>query len=273
MKENHPDFERLKPIVDEVIRRFGGRQKLSKKLPSMVNDAIDYVIDPVRTGRTKVSDLDSIEKTFIGLKVEHFLRDELNVPSGLRDLRVADEDVDVKNTVRSTWMIPPESFRSKDACLLIMTATDEGLCSFGAIIANPDYLNAPNRDGKRSVSKVGKQHIFWILQNGHLPFSRFKDLNMERFRELRMKRGGNHRVYLFCTENVGRVTHRQVFEALLHDQKDPMKRLRVNGGAGDKLNADGFIILSGAYNQVELKELGFQDLSADEFVCVKSNRN
>ena len=80
LPESHADHHKLSIIVEEVVRRFGGERLLQARFPEIINGALDYVIDPVRTGRTTVSDLDSIEKTFIGLKVEHFLRDELDVP-------------------------------------------------------------------------------------------------------------------------------------------------------------------------------------------------
>lgn len=269
MKSSHPDFIQLSSIADEVIRHFGGHERLRQRFPEIVNEALDYVIDPVRTGRTKVSDLDSIEKTFIGLKVEHFLRDELDVPPGVRDLRILDQDVDIKNTVRKTWMIPPESFRNSDPCLLIMTATDEGHCSFGMIIAKTDYLTKGNRDGKRSVSAFGRQNILWILEKSPLPLSKFDGLDMARFREIRKVPGGNKRVVEFCRENRNTIIHRQVFEALLYDQKDPMKRLRANGGANDILPKENLKIISGAFGEKTLLEYGLQSLSHDEFICVE----
>lgn len=269
MKSDHPDYFRLRPISEEVIDRFGGNAALESRFPEIIKDALDYVIDPVRTGRTKVSELDSIEKTFIGLKVEHFLRHELDVPAGVRDLEIAGEDVDIKNTVRKTWMIPPESFRNQDPCLLIMTATDEGLCSFGIIIAKPEYLTKPNRDGKRAVSALGKKNIMWLLKEAPLPRSRFEGIDMERFRELRMMRGGNKRVLHFCRENVGRIIHREVFEALLHDQKDPMKRLRNNGGANELLADLSLQILSGMYGADKIKDAKHPSLSLDEFICIE----
>ena len=269
LPESHADYHQLRMIVQEVVRRFGGERLLEARFPEIINGALDYVIDPVRTGRTTVSELDSIEKTFIGLKVEHFLRDELDVPQGVRDLRLAGMDVDIKNTVRSTWMIPPETFRGSEPCLLVMTATDAGHCSFGVMLARLEYLNAPNRDDKRSVSKPGKANIWWMLHKVSLPQSKFHGLNMGLFRNLREMKGGSARAASFFREHIGRVTHRSVIEALLHDQKDPMKRLRMNGGAGDLLSKEGLHILSGMYDQVELQSLGFEDVLRDEFVCIR----
>jgi hypothetical protein len=66
-----------------------------------------------------MSDLDNVEKTFVGLKMEHYVRDMLDVPKGLRDLVIDGIDVDVKNTTQNTWMIPQETYRTEDAVLVI----------------------------------------------------------------------------------------------------------------------------------------------------------
>jgi Restriction endonuclease NaeI len=112
MEPTHPDFATLTPLQEELFRLSGGVTKLAVAFPKLVSDAVDFVIDPTRTARTKISELDNVEKTFIGLKIEHYLRDFLDVPKGLRDLRLNGIDVDIKNTVSRTWMIPPETYRT-----------------------------------------------------------------------------------------------------------------------------------------------------------------
>ena len=120
----HPDYDHLNRLARAITERAGGAERLQAVFPELMRDAIDFLLDSVRTGRTLVSELDNVEKTFIGLKVEHFVRDFLDVPKGLRDLVINGEDVDIKNTTANTWMIPPETYRTEDPCLLI--ASDEG---------------------------------------------------------------------------------------------------------------------------------------------------
>ena len=109
----HPDFDVLERIKTEILRKVGGEATLRHALPVLIRDAIDFVIDPVRTARTRVQDLDNVEKTFVGLKVEHYFRDLLDVPKGLRDLRIDGLDVDVKNTVGKCACQPPTSRKSR----------------------------------------------------------------------------------------------------------------------------------------------------------------
>lgn len=73
MDSTHPDYPLLKQISDSILRRSKGAEGLRLHLPVLIADAIEFVIDPVRTARTTVAELDKVEKTFVGLKIEHFL--------------------------------------------------------------------------------------------------------------------------------------------------------------------------------------------------------
>lgn len=272
----HPDFSVLSKIGEKINECAGGQQKLVEMLPSILKDAIDFVLDPAKTGRTKLEELDKVEKTFIGLKVEHFLRDMLGLPKGKRrDLgEVGDVDVDIKNTIGTTWMIPPESYERSEPCLLIATAKFDGRCWLGIMLAREAYLGAKNRDGKKSVTAEGKRNIFWLVEDAPYPPSRWDGINMNRFRELRKIKGGTKRAAYFFRENLARVVHRSVVQALLHDQLDYMRRVRGDRrhiGARELLAKEGMALLCGHWdNDCEVAaQAGFPDLAADEWVAVQ----
>ena len=220
-----------------------------------------------------MSELDKVEKTFIGLKIEHYLRDWLGAPKGLhRDLNIDGIEVDIKNTIGSTWMIPPETFRSEEPCLLIATAKFDGKCWLGLVLARDAYLNSAdgNRDKKRSISEAGRQNIMWLVEDQAYPPSRWDAIDMQRFRQLREVEPGELRAANFFRENIGRVIHRSVIQALLHDQLDYMKRLRGNGGARDILEPEGILLLNGYWkrDRVIATSKGIV-LLADESVAVR----
>lgn len=269
MDSSHPDYPVLKQICDAILKRTKGREGLRQRLPVLIADAIDFVIDPVRTARTKIADLDNVEKTFVGLKIEHFFRDFLDLPKGLRDLRIDGFDLDIKNTVGVTWMIPPETYRHEEPCLLIASASSDNSCSLGLLIARDSYLTKPNRDKKRGVSKGGRGNIFWVVEKEPLPKSRWEGLDMGRFRELRKIKGGAKRAAQFFRENIGWTVHRSVLQALLFDQKDYMKRIRGNGGARDLLKPEGIVPLSGTFDSAKITAMGFGRLGRDYWVAVK----
>ncbi len=270
LEPEHADYAILKPIYDGILGRVGGLDELCSSLPGIVRSAVEFVIDPIHTARTRIEDLDNVEKTFIGLKIEHFFRDYIDLPKGVRDLRIDGVDLDVKNTVGATWMIPPETYRVSEPVLLVSTAVADQACSLGLLVARPEYLNKPNRDGKRSVRASAKLNIWWLVRNQPLPKSHWAGLDMLRFRELREIRGGARRAAMFFAENLLVPMHRQIVVALLHDQDDPMKRLRENGGARDHLRPLGIELLSGTYDQARCIELGLPVIERDEFISVRS---
>lgn len=266
---SHRDFPELDEIRGSLLQRARENADLAIDFPALVREALDYVLDPVRTARTTLSELDNVEKTFIGLKVEHLLRDYLNVPKGVRDLRIGDRNVDVKNTVGSTWMIPKETYSEAGACLLIRIDELTSRCWLGLLKARSEYLSAPNRDSKRAVSASGRTSILWIVDGADYPASRWSGLDMERFRDLRGRFSGAKRAATFFQENLGKRVHRSILQSLLWDQKDYMKRLRGNGGARDLLAPLGIKLLSGAYDSAAVELQGSPRLPADEFVAIR----
>ncbi|WP_454714568.1 NaeI family type II restriction endonuclease [Caulobacter segnis] len=269
LHKTHPDYAALNPIAREVSSRLG-RRGAKRTFAECVLHAVDFVLDASATGRTEIDELDRVEKTFIGLKVEHFIRDMLDVSPGARDLRIGDTDVDIKNTIRRSraWMIPYETYSRDEPVLLIASDAKARRSSMGLMIARPEYLGAPNRDQKRPVLAASQAHILWIVQDMPWPASRWEGIDMVRFRELRaMIEKGEDRAAAFFREHLERPTHRSVVMALLHDQYDPMKRLRGNGGARDQLSADGIALLSNRYGGKLVKELG-RSIDKDEFIAI-----
>lgn len=263
-----PDHALLSGLADEIRRRVP--LQLSAEVAERSLDALEFVLDPVRTGRTRLEELDNVEKTFVGLKVEHFIRDMLDAPKGVRDLVLAGRDVDIKNTVGSRWcwMIPPETYRSEEPCLLIAISEKQRRTWMGLIMARDAYLGALNRDAKRRVSTRAFQNILWIAEGVAWPPDRWAGVNMKRFRELRHVKGGSLRAAAFFEEHLRLPVHRRVVVSLLFDQLDAMKRLRGNQGAKDLLRPKGIALLSGSYFNPLLEKLGLPRIGRDEHMAV-----
>ena len=271
ISDGHQDYDVLNGLRSAILDSAGGEQNLTNALPNLLQGAIDFVLDPVRTARNAISELDNVEKTFIGLKVEHFLRDFLNVPKGIRDLVINGTDVDVKNTVGRTWTIPPETYRVEEPCLLIAIADSEKRFWLGLIIARDAYLGAKegNRDGKRAITTKGMQNILWLVSGKSLPPSRWEHVDLDRFRKLRNLKGGTARAVQFFSENLGIPIHREIIQTLLYDQLDYMKRIRANGGARTLLRNQGVALLSSKYDRAELISLGLDIQSPDYFIALR----
>ena len=268
MQPGHPDFDVLDKIRRAILAQVSGPARLAERFADLIREAIDFVLDPVRTARTRISELDSIEKTFVGLKIEHVVRDMLDVPKGLRDLVIDGLDVDIKNTIGETWMIPPETFRTEDACLVVASEEATHRCWLGLLIARDAYLNAPNRDQKRSVASGAFQNILWLIEGAPYPKSHWANINMDRFRTLRKIRGGTNRAVAFFSENLRLPVHRIVIQSLLL-QHDYMKRLRANGGARDVLQRRGIALLSGIYDFSFINELHIPSIGSEEMIAIE----
>ncbi|WP_424970644.1 NaeI family type II restriction endonuclease [Dinoroseobacter sp. S76] len=264
----HPDFDELDRIRLGLLDIAGGQSVIQAAFPHAVRDAIDFVLDPIRTGRTELRELDNVEKTFVGLKIEHYVRDFLGAPKGIRDLVIGNRDVDIKNTLDNSWMIPPETYRDEGPCLVINSKEEESRCWMGVMLAREAYLNAPNRDGKRGVKSGAVEHVLWLVEGVEYPPSVWRAFEMAAFRELRKLQPGTARAAEFFRQNLRTVVPREVAEALLFDQKDPMKRLRGNQGARDVLRIEGIALLSGVYGNRVLAQLDLPWLSGDEFIAI-----
>ncbi|MGH1466167.1 MAG: NaeI family type II restriction endonuclease [Cognatishimia sp.] len=265
----HQDFDELNRIREGILNSAGGSSIVHAAFPQAIRDAIDFVLDPIRTGRTEIRELDNVEKTFVGLKIEHYVRDFLGAPKGIRDLVIDGRDVDIKNTLDNSWMIPPETYREEAPCLVINSKEAESRCWMGVLLAREAYLNAPNRDGKRGVKSAAVANVLWIVDGEEYPQSVWRAFDMSDFRDLRKVQPGTVRAAEFFRRNLGVVVPREVAEALLFDQKDPMKRLRGNQGARDVLKPEGVALLSGAYGNKVLSALGRPQLAHDEFMAIK----
>lgn len=265
----HPDYDRLIVIRDGIQNIAGGREIVSQAFPGAIRDAIDFVLDPVRTGRTELSQLDNVEKTFVGLKIEHYVRDFLRAPKGVRDLVIDGQDVDIKNTLDNSWMIPPETYANEDPCLVITSKEEESTCWMGIMLARKEYLNAPNRDGKRGVKSGAVRNILWLVEGAPYPPSVWRKFDMAKFNSLRKVQPGTKRAANFFRANIDTVVPREVVQALLHDQLDPLKRLRKNQGARGVLEPEGIALLSGSFGRKVLKALGRNEIANDEFLSIK----
>lgn len=124
--------------------------------------AIIELIDPVRTGRKSLAELEKTEKTYIGTKVEIIVRYHLGVKRGsFMDCEIGGTEFDVKCTVGNNWMIPQEAINH--FCLLVKIDWENRRICMGTFEAKQEYLtNGKNKDQKHSISKVGKGKILWI---------------------------------------------------------------------------------------------------------------
>lgn len=249
----HPDFEELSEI-SALISTAGAGSSIVESYDELCRSAVDYVIDPVVTGRTLVADLDKNEKSFIGLKIEHGIVDKLACSRGEKyDLKIGAYEVDVKNSIAQGWAIPRETYSSGGVCLISAFDEDAWKCWLGLMKCRQEYLGKPNQDQKRGIPADSFRHMLWLVEGAPLAPSKWEHIDLNLMRALRNDiPTGNERASEFFRNHLNIQIHRDVLHSLLFDQLDYMKRIRGNGGARDLLGQEGIAIVSGHW----LKERG-----------------
>jgi len=263
----NPRASKCVEIAESLVKTVGDIDPFLSEIGPVLRRAVDEVIDMPRTSRFSLSQIEKTEKTYIGTKVEILIRHALALPKGnILDLRVGDEEVDIKNTIGSSWMIPREAIDRH--CLLIKINDKKGLFNIGVVFCSLDNITAGmNRDQKRSISP-GNPAIFWIGRNVPMQKNFFESLSPGVCLQLTdPKASGAERVRRLCRLVPNTVFNRYIVNCVAQ-QQDPMKRLRNNGGARDAMLKEEIYVLSGKYDKDQLISYGFHNVGHEEWVAV-----
>lgn len=155
-------------LLDQVEAALLAIPEIQARLTDAVARAVDEVVDPIRSARWQIDQLDQPEKTVIGIRVENIIRMDLELarPTKL-DLEIAGQNVDVKFTVGNNWSIPPEAIG--EICLLARYCPSDNKIWVGLLRTMRASLHGGegNRDSKRGITREGKDAIRWIVQGSH----------------------------------------------------------------------------------------------------------
>lgn len=250
-----------------ILRSAGGLEAFASKFGRLIREVIDAVIDTPHSNRFTLDEIEKTEKTYLGTKVEIRLRHLLQVEKGKRlDLLIDGVEVDVKNTIRKQWSIPPEAMGHP--CLLIRFEERRAVCSVGILVVRPHLLNVGrNRDAKGGISRQGRALARWILHDTPYPENFWEFLDKDAQSAIRLPRGGTDRLAALFRLVQRRPIPRSVVESVAQ-QKDPLKRLRKNGGARDSLAREGITLLWGRNDRELIRRLGLPHCGADEFISL-----
>ncbi|KUP94718.1 type-2 restriction enzyme NaeI [Tritonibacter horizontis] len=238
-------------------------------MPAMLRDCIDAVILTAKTGRRAYEDLEKTEKTYIGTRVEIELRALLGLRKGRLDTEILGQDVDIKHTMGSNWMIPTEAI--DQPCLLVAADEPRARCYLGLIVARSAYLTrGQNKDAKRSISAEGFGDILWLLKDHRYPANFWRGLPAPVVARIFAGDSGNARMAALFREVLATPVPREVVEAVAA-QKDFMRRIRSDGGGGtrDILGRAGYLILEGRKDAQLIRALGLPSCAASEFISAR----
>jgi hypothetical protein len=265
----HRDHNLLIALADEITNRAGGDEALAAKFSGIMRQCIDDVIMTPKTGRRSYDELEKTEKTYIGTRVEIELRAMLKLPKGKLDTVILEQDVDIKNTMGSNWMIPTEAI--DNPCILVAADEVRATCYLGLFVARPEYLTrGQNKDSKKSVSALGFANILWLLLDHPYPPNFWRTVPPEVIERIFAGQSGNQRMANLFRELQREPITRDVVEAVAR-QQDFMRRIRSDNGRGtrDVLAREGILLLSGHYDAPLIAALGLPTCSGSEFVSYR----
>jgi hypothetical protein len=233
-----------------------------------IRAAIDWVIDGARTQRFSLEQVEQSEKLYLGNRVEHEVLHELGLvksPQGI-DTVIEGHEVDIKFSLKTNWMIPPEGVNH--ICMLISADDGSAVFSVGVFRAAAAFLNAPNRDGKRSIKREAANNaVRWLAKDARLAENFLLQLDSEVRTAILNEKSGQARV----TQAFRLVLERPISTVALDTlavQRDPSKRAR---DARKVLANEGIQVLCGRWesDQATLQRLGLPPLGREEWISTR----
>ncbi|MEV6043586.1 NaeI family type II restriction endonuclease [Streptomyces xanthochromogenes] len=226
-------------LLPGVAEWFSRQSNLENRFSSALRQSIDEVLDGQRTGRYDVDDLEKTEKTYLGTKVEIVCRAEFGLGHGEKmDYRVSGVEVDSKFSLTGQWMIPREAMGH--ICLLMAADDKKSTFSSGLVEISEGILTrGGNQDGKRSISKSGRDSIRWLFRGSHLRENLILQLDPGTRNAIMSIAAGQGRVDELFRSVQGKVVDRNAV-VTAGKQLDAPKRVR---DSRKRLASEGVIIL------------------------------
>jgi hypothetical protein len=236
---------RMEAIESDLLTQAGGLDSFRTQAGQIIREAVDYVIDAPTLARYSIEELEPDEKTSIGKRIERLFRVKFNIARGSKlDISLGGEEVDIKTTMTNKWMFSKSSWESVN--LLIAYNEEKAIFRVGLVYVIDEQLGAKNRDGKRTIRAEFHEEIRWIVLDSPYPENFLAKLDRKLLDKIRTRRSGQQRVN-FLLENIpGTIIPRHAITSVAN-QKDPLRRLRKNGGARSPFWKKGLLVLSGKF--------------------------
>ncbi len=191
MESNHSDYIVLSTIRDAIYQKISP-DKLEIYMQASIDDGKERIC--VLTRENNFNDCDPTAKSVLGLLIEGDVREVLDIKKNTKkgkrgtngkDLNIENcippeqqerfasaalilnvpnpFQVDVKHSLRTGWLVPPESYKENGPLFLVGNSHVANELSVGLALAKPEYLSEKsNRDGKKQFTAAGKKNILWI---------------------------------------------------------------------------------------------------------------
>ncbi|GAB3597993.1 NaeI family type II restriction endonuclease [Microbacterium tumbae] len=264
----------LDPIDDQelmTVYSWLRAMPVENLLRVAVDEAVKYVLDGARTWRFDLMDpaVDSDERSSVGTKLQYHIISQLGLKKEPPlDTNISGVAVEIKGTVRNTWMIPREG----QCAVTLLVRIDARKHTFEVKLMRTHRAwltgGKGNRDLKRSPrAEAIRRYALTVVAETSLPPEPLRDLSSSEL-ELVFGNGGLRRrlVALFRAKPAV-VIPRGSIAIVGAGLKDPMKRARE---AKKELRDDhGLIVLVGTWtDEREIAAHFGYDLKDEAWVAV-----
>jgi hypothetical protein len=266
------------PGADAELQAVHGwliEQPIADLLRSATDSAVKYVLDGARTWRFDLLDpaVDSDERATVGTKLQYHVIQQLGLSKEPPlDTSVLGVAVEIKGTVRRTWMIPREG--QCEVTLLIRIDAKEHRFAAWLMRTHRVWLTRGqgNRDLKRSpLSEAFARFALPVVPWTDLPPEPLRDLTLDELAVVFGEGGLRTRLVALFRFMPGVVIPRGSIAIVGAGLLDPMKRARE--AKGELRESHGLIILVGTWadERAAASALGF-DLSDEAWVAIPTER-
>ena len=233
------------PIAQELAEFFRSRIADGEEMGRVFRQTFDQAYDGQHTGRFRPSDLSKTELAHIGSLLEINIRrtfDSFISDGDHMDYKILGHEVDCKySKAPYGWMIPDEAMGH--VAMLCHASEEAALFRVGFLRITPEVLNTgANRDRKRTLNKLGRDSIAWAWMEHHYPKNILLMLEPSSLELIMGQSSGQARL-----DNLFRLVQQELIPRgvvyTVAQQKDPMKRIRYNGGSRSNLQPEGILIL------------------------------
>ena len=202
---------------------------LKQLFTDAVSDAIEYVLDGGRTWRFDLTspDVDSDERRTVGTKLQYRVIAALDlVKEPPLDTTILGIAVELKGTIRSSWMIPREG--QCEICILIQVDATNDRHRAYLMRTHRQWLNRGNQDKKRSIQKEALDTFALpLIDWTPLPQNPLKLLTYEQRQVVfALHDGQAKRLTALFGYMPGVVIPRTSILTVCANRKDPMRRAR-----------------------------------------------
>lgn len=271
MPEAHTVLDPVNDLELQAVYAWMTERPVGALLRSAVDDAIKYVLDGARTWRFDLLDpsVDSDERSSVGTKLQYHVIDELGLkkepPLDTKILGIA---VEIKGTIRTTWMIPREG----QCAVTLLIRIDAKRHQFEARLMRTHRVwltgGKGNRDLKRSPrAEAVQRYSLTVVPPTGLPTEPLRNLDPAQLTVVFGSGGLRRRLVALFTALPETVIPRGSITIVGAGLRDPMKRARE--AKVDLRERHGLIVLVGTWNNE--RELALEmghDLMDEAWVAI-----